>query len=130
MFNSELTTRQSRGEALHRLSIAHAHQAAIESERETALKHLQEGELVLRLLVTRFDQAKARLEEVNVDVQRLKENLGIQGVDTSLVDSSSRTSPEPPHPLSTSTTVQHNNDPEMEVGAQSSSSSDGGRGSS
>lgn len=72
--------------------IARATRAAITSERETALRHLQEGELVLRLLADHFQRAKSRLEEAFHDVEKLKEDMEREGIDTM----GSRMSPEPP----------------------------------
>lgn len=62
------------------------------SERETALRHLQEGELVLRLLADRFRRSKSRLDEAFQNVERLKEGMERDGIDTTGHESS----PEPP----------------------------------
>lgn len=61
------------------------------SERETALRQLQEGELVLRLLGDRFQDSKNRYDDAYDSVSKLKETLQREGVDTL----GTRISPEP-----------------------------------
>lgn len=62
------------------------------SEREAALRHLQEGELVLRLLADRFQRSKSRLDESFENVRRVKESMEREGIETA----GPRRSPTPP----------------------------------
>lgn len=52
------------------------------SERETALRQLQEGELVLCLLGDRFQASRSRYDDAYDSVSKLKETLQREGVDT------------------------------------------------